>query len=86
MVVMLAVGRFLLEGFFKMTELTKKQNLIEEYMKEDFEKFNAAKLTKHLSNKEWERVLNHLIGKSIFESAKILRDKYLQKNPGQGNI
>ena len=36
-----------------------------------FEKFNAAKLTKPLSDKEWERVLNHLNGKSIFESVLI---------------
>lgn len=42
-----------------------------------FECFNAAKLDKPLSDKEWERVLNHLNGKSIFESAKILRDKYV---------
>lgn len=42
-----------------------------------FEKLNAAKLAHPLSDKEWERVLNHLNGKSIFESAKVLRDKYV---------
>ena len=48
-----------------------------------FEKFNAAKLVKPLSDKEWERVLNHLNGKSIFESAKIMRDKYvLERDDG----
>ena len=48
-----------------------------------FEKFNAAKLEKPLSDKEWERVLNHLNGKSIFESAKVLRDKYvLERDDG----
>lgn len=48
-----------------------------------FEKFNAAKLDKHLSEKEWERIFNHLNGKSIFESAKILRDKYvLERDDG----
>ena len=43
-----------------------------------FERFNAANLSgKLLSDKEWERVLNHVNGKSIFESAKILRDKFV---------
>ena len=43
-----------------------------------FERFNAANLGgKPLSDKEWERVLNYVNGKSIFESAKILRDKFV---------
>lgn len=51
--------------------------------KVQFEKFNAAKLDKPLTDKEWERILNHLNGKSIFESAKILRDKYvLERDDG----
>ena len=42
-----------------------------------FEKFNRTKLGgKSLSDKEWERVLNFVNGKSIFESGKILRDKF----------
>ena len=46
--------------------------------KEQFEAFNAAKLNrKSLSPKEWERLLNYINGKSIFESAKILRDKFV---------
>lgn len=46
--------------------------------KEQFEAFNSAKLNgKSLSPKEWERVLNYINGKSIFESAKILRDKFV---------
>lgn len=46
--------------------------------KEQFEEFNASKLDgKELSPKEWERVLNYINGKSIFESAKILRDKFV---------
>ena len=46
--------------------------------KEQFEAFNSAKLEgKALSPKEWERVLNYINGKSIFESAKILRDKFV---------
>ncbi len=52
------------------------ESLVDNF-KVQFERFNAAKLSKPLSAKEWERVLNHLNGKSIFESAKILRDKFV---------
>ena len=46
--------------------------------KTQFERFNSANLGgKPLSAKEWERVLNYVNGKSIFESAKILRDKFV---------
>ena len=42
-----------------------------------FEAFNKDKLAgKPLSEKEWERILNYVNGKSVFESAKILRDKF----------
>ncbi len=52
--------------------------------KEQFEAFNSAKLDgKPLSLKEWERVLNYINGKSIFESAKLLRDKFvLERDDG----
>ena len=53
------------------------ESLLENF-KMQFEKFNSVNLQgKTLSNKEWERVLNYLNGKSIFESAKILRDKFV---------
>lgn len=42
-----------------------------------FEKFNAAKLDHPLTGKEWERVFNLMLGKSVFQSAKILRDKFV---------
>jgi type I restriction enzyme R subunit len=42
-----------------------------------FEKFNNAKIDKPFSDKEWERIFNYISGKSIFESAKILRDKFV---------
>ena len=46
--------------------------------KTQFERFNTVNLGgKPLSAKEWERVLNYVNGKSIFESAKILRDKFV---------
>lgn len=52
--------------------------------KEQFEAFNAVNLNgKSLTPKEWERVLNYVNGKSIFESAKILRDKFvLERDDG----
>lgn len=42
-----------------------------------FEAFNADKLENPLSDKEWERVFNHMLGKSVFQSAKLLRDKFV---------
>lgn len=42
-----------------------------------FEVFNADKLNTPLTDKEWERVFNLMHGKSIFQSAKILRDKFV---------
>lgn len=77
----------------KLIEQLKNQNYetvsLDDYsavldnFKVQFEKFNAAKLDKPLSKKEWERIFNHLNGKSIFESAKILRDKYvLERDDG----
>ncbi len=50
---------------------------LEENFKVQFEKFNAAKIDEPLTDKEWERVFNHLKGKSVFQSAKILRDKFV---------
>ena len=78
----------------QLIEQLKKQNyervIIEDYdalldnFKIQFEKFNKSKLgNKALSNKEWERVFNHIGGKSIFESAKILSDKFvLERDDG----
>lgn len=57
---------------------------LEANFKEQFARFNAAKLDKPLTDKEWERVLNHLLGKSVFQSAKILRDKFiLERDDGK---
>ena len=48
-----------------------------ENFKAQFEAFNANKLDKPLTDKEWERILNLMLGKSVFQSAKILRDKFV---------
>lgn len=55
-----------------------------ENFKVQFELFNKNKLEgKPLTDKEWERVFNHINGKSIFDSAKILRDKFvLERDDG----
>ena len=47
------------------------------------EKYNKTKLVTPLSDKEWERILNYLNGRGIFDSAKVLRDKYvLERDDG----
>ena len=48
-----------------------------ENFKTQFETFNSAKLDRPLTDKEWERVMNIMLGKSVFQSAKILRDKFV---------
>ena len=48
-----------------------------ENFKVQFEAFNAAKLDTPLTDKEWERIFNLMLGKSVFQSAKILRDKFV---------
>lgn len=51
--------------------------------REQFQAFNKDKLTTTLSDKEWERVMNYVSGKNVFECAKILRDKYvLERDDG----
>ena len=52
--------------------------------KRQFEAFNANALNHtELSQKEWERLQNYLLGRSVFDSAKVLRDKYvLERDDG----
>ncbi len=57
-------------------EIPDYDALVENF-KVQFEKFNAAKLDHPLTDKEWERVFNLMLGKSVFQSAKILRDKFV---------
>ena len=49
-----------------------------------FYKFNETKLNNTpLSDKEWDRLLNYMLGRTVFESAKVLRDKYvLERDDG----
>ena len=48
-----------------------------ENFKVQFEVFNKEKLNTPLTGKEWERIFNLMLGKSIFQSAKTLRDKFV---------
>lgn len=58
-------------------------NSLEENFKIQFYKFNQNKLDSPISDKEWERIFNHMKGKSVFQSAKILRDKFvLERDDG----
>lgn len=57
-----------------------------ENFKIQFEKFNHSKLDKPLTDKEWERIFNHINGKSIFESAKILRDKFVLEREDNSKV
>lgn len=49
-----------------------------------FNEFNKEKLgEKNLSDKEWDRLLNYMMGRTVFESAKVIRDKYvLERDDG----
>ena len=56
-----------------------------ENFKVQFEAFNAPKLDTPITDKEWERIFNLMLGKSVFQSAKILRDKFvLEREDGKG--
>ncbi len=61
---------------YKPVSIPNYDALIENF-KIQFEVFNSAKLDTPLTEKEWERIFNHMLGKSIFQSAKILRDKFV---------
>ncbi len=51
--------------------------------KVQFAEFNKDKIDKPFSAKEWERIFNIIDGKSVFQSAKILRDKFvLERDDG----
>ena len=61
---------------YETVEIPDYDSLVENF-KIQFEKFNIAKLDHPLTDKEWERIFNLMLGKSVFQSAKILRDKFV---------
>lgn len=67
----------LIDQDYKNVRIDNYDALIENF-KTQFEQFNRSKTgDKPFSEKEWERIFNFITGKSIFESAKILRDKFV---------
>lgn len=64
-------------------KINNEEALIDNF-KEQFSIFNADKLNgQSLTEKEWDRVFNQLLGQSVFKSAKILRDKlHIQREDG----
>ncbi len=62
---------------YKLARIDDYNTLLDNF-KIQFERFNESKLNgKLFSDKEWERIFNYISGKSIFQSAKILRDKFV---------
>ena len=61
---------------YSSVEIPDYDALIENF-KVQFEKFNSSKLGSPLTDKEWERVFNVMLGKSVYQSVKILRDKFV---------
>ena len=59
--------------------------LIENFKKQ-FIILNKDKLSKPLTDKEWERIFNETLGKSVFQSAKILRDKICIKREDESDL
>lgn len=62
---------------YKLIPIADYDSLMNNF-KIQFEAFNGSRINEQpFSEKEWERIFNHISGKSIFESAKILRDKFV---------
>ena len=58
-----------------------------ENFRAQFYKFNQEKFGGvPLSDKEWDRLLNYLMGRTVFESAKVLRDKYVLERDNGSKI
>ena len=68
---------------YKEVVINDYEALLNNFRNQFFE-FNKEKLGgKPLSDKEWDRLLNYLLGRTVFESAKVLRDKYvLERDDG----
>lgn len=64
-------------------EITNYDSLVANFRQQFFE-FNKRKLNDQpLSDKEWDRLMNYMLGRTVFESAKVLRDKYvLERDDG----
>ncbi|MBP3929676.1 MAG: restriction endonuclease subunit R, partial [Peptostreptococcaceae bacterium] len=74
----------LVDQGFNRVSISDEEQLKTNFRNELFE-YNKAKLdNKPFTDKEFERILRHLEGKSIFQSAKLLRDKFiLEREDGE---
>lgn len=68
---------------YALVQLDDYDQLLSNFRTQIFE-FNKDKLGgTPLSDKEWDRLLNYMLGRTVFESAKTLRDKYvLERDDG----
>lgn len=66
--------------------ISNYDGLLDNFRKQ-FTAFNIDKLGGNpLSDKEWDRLLNYMLGRSVFESAKVLRDKYVLERDDNSKV
>lgn len=71
---------------FNEVKIEDYDRLVENF-KEKFSLFNADKLKDNpLTDKEWQRVMNDILGRSVFGSAKKLRDKVCIKREDETDL
>lgn len=70
---------------YELINIPDYDTLIENFKKQ-FTILNKDKLSKPLTDKEWERIFNEILGKSVFQSAKILRDKICIKREDESDL
>ena len=81
----LLIQRLKSQGFDEV-KIDNEQELMENFKKK-FSLFNQDKLkNKPLTEKEWQRVTNDILGKGVFASAKKLRDKVFIKREDESNL
>ena len=81
----LLIQRLKSQGFNEV-KIDNEQELMENF-KEKFSLFNQDKLkNKPLTEKEWQRVTNDIMGKGVFGSAKKLRDKVFIKREDESDL
>lgn len=71
---------------YKEVDISSYEDLVENF-RVQFYMFNKEKFgDTPLSDKEWDRLLNYLLGRTVFESAKVLRDKYVLERDNGSKI
>ncbi|MFN1845171.1 type I restriction endonuclease [Clostridioides difficile] len=81
----LLIKQLVTQGYSQINISSEKE--LEENFREQLYLQNKENLEgKRLTDKEFERVLAQLKGKSIYESAKILRDKFIIQREDDSNV